>query len=47
MWQDIDNFLEQGQSLHTEIFPNLKSISELFKIGMKSLDSFMLPSRDN
>ena len=47
MWQDIDNFLEQGQSLHTEIFPNLKSISELFKMGMKSLDSFILASRDN
>ena len=29
--------------LHTEIYPNLKTISELFKMYMKSLDS----SRDN
>ena len=33
--------------LHTEIYPNLKSISELFKMYMKSLDSFILASRDN
>ena len=32
--------------LHTEIYPNLKSLSELFKIYMKSLDSFKLASRD-
>ena len=25
--------------LHTDIYPNLKSISELFKMYMKSLDS--------
>ena len=31
--------------LHTEIYPNLKSISELFKMYMKSLDSFILASR--
>ena len=32
--------------LHTEIYPNLKSISELFKIYMKSLDSHaMIESR--
>ena len=28
--------------LHTEIYPNLKSISELFKMYMKSLDSLIL-----
>ena len=33
--------------LHTEIYPNLKIISELFKMYMKSLDSFILASRDN
>ena len=33
--------------LHTETYPNLKSISELFKMYMKSLDSFILASRDN
>ena len=33
--------------LHTEIYPNLKSISELFKMYMQSLDSFILASRDN
>ena len=27
--------------LHTKIYPNLKSISELFKMYMKSLDSFI------
>ena len=27
--------------LHTEIYPNLKSISELFKMYIKSLDSFI------
>ena len=29
------------------IYPNLKSISELFKMNMKSLDSFIYASRDN
>ena len=33
--------------LHTEIYPNLKSISELLKMYMKSLDSYILASRDN
>ena len=33
--------------LHTEIYPNMKSLSELFKMYMKSLDSFILASRDN
>ena len=32
--------------LHTEIYPNLKSISELFKMYMKSLDSFILASHE-
>ena len=31
--------------LHVEIYPNLKSISELFKMYTKSLDSFILASR--
>ena len=33
--------------LHREIYPKLKSISELFKMYMKSLDSFILALRDN
>ena len=33
--------------VHTKIYPNLKSISELFKMNMKSLDSFTLASRDD
>ena len=33
--------------LHTEINPNLKSISELLRMYMKSFDSFILASRDN
>ena len=33
--------------LHTEINPNLKSISEFFKMYIKSLDSCILASRDN
>ena len=33
--------------VHTNIFPNLKSISELFKMYIKSLDSFILASHDN
>ena len=39
--------MPRSMHLHTEIYPNLKSISELYKIYMKSLDSFMLASRDN
>ena len=31
--------------LHTEIYSNQKSISELFKMYMKSLDSFILAAR--
>ena len=33
--------MPRSMYLHTEIYPNLKSISELFKIYMKSLDSFI------
>ena len=33
--------------LHTEIYRNLKSISELFKIYMKNLDSVIFASCDN
>ena len=33
--------------VHTEIYPNLKNISELFKMYTKSLNSFILASRDN
>ena len=39
--------MPRSMHLHTEIYPNLKSISELFKMYMKSLDSFILASRDN
>ena len=39
--------MPRSMHLHTEIYPNLKSISELFKMYMKSLESFMLASRDN
>ena len=42
-----DVLMPRSMHLHTEIFPNLKSISELFKIYMKSLDTFILASRDN
>ena len=45
----LDVLMARNMHLHTEIFPNLKSISisELFKMYMKSLDSFILASRDN
>ena len=33
--------------LHTEIYSNLKSTSELFKMYMKSLDSLILESPGN
>ena len=39
--------MSQSMHLHTEIYPILKSISELFKMYMKSLDSFIFASRDN
>ena len=39
--------MPRSMHLHTEIYPNLKSISELFKMYMKSLDSFILASRNN
>ena len=39
--------MPRSMHLHTEIYPNLKSISELFEIYMKNLDSFILASRDN
>ena len=34
--------MPRSMHLHTEIYPNLQSISELFKMYMKSLDSFIL-----
>ena len=39
--------MPRSMHLNTEIYPNLKSISGLFKMYMKSLDSFILASRDN
>ena len=39
-----DIFMPRNMHLHTEIYRNLKSLSELFKIYMKSLDSFILAS---
>ena len=49
-WYETKNkiryFDARSMHLHTEIYPNLKSISELFKMYMKSLDSFILASRD-
>ena len=39
--------MPRSMHLPREIYPNLKSISELFKMYMKSLDSFNLASRDN
>ena len=39
--------MSQSMHLHTEIYSNLKSISKLFKMNMKSLDSFILASGDN
>ena len=39
--------MPRSMHLHSEIYPNLKSISELFKMYMKSLDSFILSSRGN
>ena len=39
--------MPRSMHLHTEIYPNLKNISELFKMYMKSLDSCILASRDN
>ena len=39
--------MPRSMHLHTEIYPNLKSLSELFKMYMKSLDSFIVASRDN
>ena len=32
--------MPRSMNLYTEIYPNLKSISDLFKLYMKSLDSF-------
>ena len=45
--QQKDILMPRSMHLHPEIYPNLKSISELFKMYMKSLDSFILQSRDN
>ena len=39
--------MPRSMHLHAEIYPNLKSISELFKMYMKSLDSFILASHVN
>ena len=39
--------MPQSMHLHTEIYPNLKSISELLKKNTKSLDSFILASHVN
>ena len=39
--------MPRSMHLHTEIYPNLKSRSELFKMYMKSLDSFILALHDN
>ena len=39
--------MPRSMHLHTEIYPNLKSISELFKMYLLSLDIFILASRDN
>ena len=39
--------MPRSMHLHTEIYSNLKKIFELFKMYMKSLDSFILASRDN
>ena len=41
----LDVLMPQSMHLHTTIYPNLKSISDLFKMYMKSLDSFILASR--
>ena len=40
--------MPRSMHLHKEIYryPNLKSISELFKMYMKILDSFILASRN-
>ena len=39
--------MSRSMHLHKEIYPNLKSISEFFKMYIKSLDSCILASRDN
>ena len=39
--------MSRSMHLHTEIYPNLKRISEFFKMYIKSLDSCILTSRDN
>ena len=39
--------MPRSMHLHTEIYPILKRISELFKMYMKSLDSYILASRDD
>ena len=39
--------MPRSMHLHTEIYPNLKSISDLFKMYMKSLYSFIYASHDN
>ena len=43
----LDVLMPRNMLLHIVIYPNLKSISELFKMYMKSLDSFILAPRDN
>ena len=39
--------MPRSMHLHTEVYPNLKGISELFKMYMRNLTSFILASRDN
>ena len=39
--------MPRSMHLHTEIYPNLKCITELFKMYMKSLDYFILAPSDN
>ena len=41
----LDVLMPQSMHLHTTIYPNLKSISDLLKMYMKSLDSFISESR--
>ena len=43
----INVLMPRSMHLHTGIYPNLKSISEFFKMYMKSLDCFILAPRDN
>ena len=44
---EYDELMTRSMHLHTEIYPNLNSISELLKMYMKSIDSFILAPCDN